>query len=134
MPRRRPRQKTETRWKWFEDEDHEEADDPRFDCRVQCAQCDSWTKKGTRCKRRCCFTLPKCPAHARQAWGVEVSKSTIPGAGKGLFVTEDKTRRTWLCPVDGAHIDLKETLKRMVRIMKWNLVGHMFWKQRTTHI
>ncbi len=48
------------------------------------AQCDQDKKKG-RCKKLTTITHPYCAKHTRKILGLSVRKSTIAGAGKGLF-------------------------------------------------
>jgi hypothetical protein len=49
----------------------------------QCAHVNS--VNGTRCKRKGYMGFDRCWQHMRQDYHVKIKKSTIPGAGKGLF-------------------------------------------------
>ena len=54
-------------------------------CRLRCMRCRGVTARGARCARFTCYALPYCVQHLRAA-GLRVGPSTIPGAGRGLFV------------------------------------------------
>jgi len=50
-----------------------------------CAQCSATTKSGDRCKLNVCASFPYCWIHLKSKQGLQVKKSEIQGAGKGLF-------------------------------------------------
>ena len=49
-------------------------------------RCKGWTKNGIRCKKYTTFYPRKCGTHTED---FKLQKSTIPRAGKGLFVKKD---------------------------------------------
>jgi hypothetical protein len=51
-----------------------------------CNTCTSDTKAGNQCSRRTCNGGPTCWQHGKSRYFLRVKDSTIPGAGKGLFV------------------------------------------------
>ena len=55
----------------------------------RCVNCQGLTKRGTRCSRRTCKTFPYCWQHLLSECGLKVKRSTIPGAGQGLFAVKD---------------------------------------------
>jgi len=57
-----------------------------FQERLECEFCGAATAKGTPCRRRVCIGLPYCVTHSRQLLHLTVKPSTVPHAGKGLFV------------------------------------------------
>lgn len=61
-----------------------------FSCRLRCGQCRGRTAAGRRCSRRVCIGTPLCYSHLQQTYKVRILPSTVPAAGKGLFV-EDAT-------------------------------------------
>jgi hypothetical protein len=48
--------------------------------------------------------VPTCWQHTRREYGVRQRQSTIPGAGKGLFATEDFSEDEWIVPYEGERI------------------------------
>ena len=57
---------------------------------MDCTQCQAITKNGTRCKLRTCRQYPYCWIHLKSIDNLQVKKSTIQGAGKGLFYVGKK--------------------------------------------
>lgn len=56
----------------------------------ECDRCNGTAAStGRRCSRRTCKIAGLCYQHLRSAHGVEIKKSTIPGAGMGLFAARD---------------------------------------------
>ena len=58
----------------------------RGKCVLHCMRCTATTKTGRQCSRRTCVMLPVCWQHLTSMYGLVISKSSIPGAGQGLFV------------------------------------------------
>jgi len=58
--------------------------------KTKCVQCNGTTKNGSRCKLHTCKYAPKCHYHTL----VEVKKSTLPGAGDGVFAKKDIKKDT----------------------------------------
>ena len=52
-------------------------------------QCGATTVSQARCKRRTIATSPYCYQHARSVQGLQVKKSKIPQADKGLFAARE---------------------------------------------
>ena len=61
------------------------ADDIDFKCNFVCQRCKGRNRDGSVCKRNSCKYLPYCFTHLRTKCGLVVKRSTIPGAGDGLF-------------------------------------------------
>ena len=56
-----------------------------------CSQCTATKNDGSRrCSRRTCLYGPMCWQHTQTRKGLKIEKSTIPGAGLGLFTTDKK--------------------------------------------
>lgn len=66
----------------FRDGDH------RFSCALQCGQCVANTASGARCRSRVCIGLDRCWRHLYRDGNLRIAPSTIPGAGKGVFVLD----------------------------------------------
>lgn len=62
---------------------------------VECKRCAFVKRDRQRCKRNTCKYADMCWQHTRITKGLEVKRSTVPGAGLGLFTTRDipRTRR-----------------------------------------
>lgn len=56
-----------------------------FACDVQCQRCTARTATGARCTNRTCIGVPKCWQHLLRDSNLRIKKSTIRGAGSGLF-------------------------------------------------
>ncbi len=54
-------------------------------------RCLGHSKNGQRCKRKCIIGFEYCPTHLESIKKLKIKTSTIPNAGKGLFVS-DKTK------------------------------------------
>lgn len=52
---------------------------------LKSTHCEAHTKKGTRCKRLCIVGFEYCPSHLELIKHLKIKKSTMEGAGKGLF-------------------------------------------------
>jgi hypothetical protein len=77
---------------------HFKIDDPRGNLihilnePLQSMQCDYVIPRtGQQCRRQCVIGLPCCHSHLSLVYKVKIGPSTLPGAGKGLFVY-DKTK------------------------------------------
>jgi hypothetical protein len=51
----------------------------------ECSRCQATTKSGGQCKLTTCKLYPYCWIHLKSKDGLQVKKSTIDGAGEGLF-------------------------------------------------
>ncbi len=58
---------------------------------LKAQRCLGHSKNGQRCKRTCIIGFEYCPTHLESIKKLKIKTSTIPNAGKGLFVS-DKTR------------------------------------------
>ncbi len=65
---------------------------PSFSCNLQCNRCTATASNGQQCKLRTCIGVPLCWIHNRTVKHLAIKKSTIPGAGKGLFAIRTKTK------------------------------------------
>ena len=61
---------------------------PKFQCNLTCYQCTAHVKKGGRCKKKTCGSLPLCWIHLKER-GLKIAKSSIPNSGKGVFATKN---------------------------------------------
>jgi len=57
---------------------------------MPCEQCKAITKSGNRCKSRTCRQYPYCWIHLKSIDKLQVKRSTIAGAGLGLFYVGKK--------------------------------------------
>lgn len=57
---------------------------------MDCTQCQAMTKNKVRCKLNTCRQYPYCWIHLKSIDNLQVKKSTIRGAGKGLFYVGKK--------------------------------------------
>lgn len=80
----------------------------RYQCDVQCQQCEAATKSGTRCKNKTCFSLPYCSLHVQTEYGIVIKDSTIPGAGKGIFALKQFKKNDIICPIWGMEKSAKQ--------------------------
>ncbi len=62
----------------------------KFNCNLQCQQCEAFTKAGNRCKKRVCIGVPYCYTHLLYNKNLKIKKSNIPNAGNGLFALNPK--------------------------------------------
>lgn len=83
-----------------------------FSCRLESKQCLADTRKGKRCKRMTRQQLPYCHEHAKTVLGVELKKSSIPNAGKGLFAVKEFRKQDLIVPYGGETIDREELEER----------------------
>lgn len=56
-----------------------------FACAIACQQCSATAANGQRCRKRACLGVPMCWVHMLKEYTLRYKRSTIPGAGKGLF-------------------------------------------------
>ena len=52
---------------------------------MTCTRCVAKTKGGTQCKNKTCKQFPYCWVHLKANDKLQIKKSTIEGAGEGLF-------------------------------------------------
>ena len=57
-----------------------------FDHELVCQQCGYIKANGEGCRNRVCIGLPRCYHHLIAEYHLRIKPSTIPNAGKGLFV------------------------------------------------
>jgi len=57
---------------------------------MPCPQCKAITKSGNKCKNTTCKQYPYCWIHLKSIDKLQVKKSTITGAGNGLFYVGKK--------------------------------------------
>ena len=81
----------------------------QFRCPLQCAQCTAITSKGTRCKRKVCIGKPECSLHRKD---LQIKKSTIPNAGKGLFAKRDFKKNEVIGKYTGERVTAKQLQDR----------------------
>lgn len=62
----------------------------KFTCKLLCGRCEAPSKGGERCKRSVCVGRPMCWQHAVSNKCLKLAKSTIPGAGCGVFAWKPK--------------------------------------------
>ena len=96
------------------------VDDPRpsFSCAVSSERCDGENKNGSHCSRKCVIGTPYCWTHLLSKYELRILPSTIPNAGKGLFVLNKKEpvgavvirNGETVCPYGGELIN-KDTLE-----------------------
>ena len=80
------RSKKESQWEEIEDQPVS-----NFKCQLKTRQCEYILSSGRerrRCKNRTRKTLPYCWHHTQIVYNVNVEKSTIKGAGNGLFACD----------------------------------------------
>ena len=86
---------------------------PSFTCAVSSEQCQASNKNGSRCSRKCVIGCPYCWTHLLAKFHLRILPSTIPDAGKGLFVLDKKQptgtvlikKDQTVCPYGGELID-----------------------------
>ena len=91
----------------------------RFKGEMQTHQCLGNTKRGQRCKRMVTIGYEYCTTHMKEYTKLEIKKSKISQAGKGLFAINTgndnevifQTKQT-IYPYHGEYIDDKELLRR----------------------
>jgi SET domain-containing protein len=72
------------------------------------AQCKYKDKDGHRCKTMTTITHPYCAKHTRSVLGLFVAKSTIKGAGLGLFTTRPIKKGTYIVEYAGERMPTKK--------------------------
>jgi len=68
-----------------------------------CSQCTATTAKGTRCRKRTCRS-GLCWLHLKRDEGLRIKPSSVPGAGLGLFATEDFRHTDKIAPYTGEQL------------------------------
>lgn len=105
-------------------------EDKYFNHMLLSLQCSFVLSNGQRCKRKCVIGVPCCNSHLPIMYHLQIKQSTIPNAGKGLFVY-DKTKNNneivfkgnrkvnnkdkkgdIICPYDGEIINKHELEER----------------------
>jgi len=66
-----------------------------------CVQCKALLDNGDRCRNKTCTYPTYCWIHTKAKAGVKIKKSTIPGAGMGLFATKEFRSREKICDYGG---------------------------------
>lgn len=79
-------------------------------------QCAFVAPDGTRCRRLTTITHPYCAHHMRLVHGVEVRRSTIPGAGMGLFAVRHIPKDVYLFDYDGDRLSVSEYTERYAEL------------------
>lgn len=74
----------------------------------QCA----YTDKGRQCRRTTVVTHPFCWYHTKTELGLEVKRSTIPGAGLGLFAVREFIAGERVAQYDGERLSSEEYQQR----------------------
>ena len=64
---------------------HFHTDEYQFDKKLSSRQCKFIKPNNSRCKNRCVIGLNYCHIHTKQELKLQIRKSNIPDAGKGLF-------------------------------------------------
>jgi hypothetical protein len=62
-----------------------------FSCDLKCQRCEGTTNAGRRCTRTTCIGTPLCWTHLLSENHLKVQRSTIAGAGKGLFAVHPRS-------------------------------------------
>jgi hypothetical protein len=93
----------------------------RFECDLESKQCQGYTQStAKRCKRNVVIGLPFCWSHLLNERKIRIKQSSIPQAGKGLFV-EDKSKpknevvfqkNSFILEYNGEKIDRDELVRR----------------------
>jgi len=65
-------------------------DNLQFEGDIICQRCIEINKKGNQCNKKTCIGTPYCWIHLLYNYKLKVKDSTIPNAGKGLFVIDKK--------------------------------------------
>jgi hypothetical protein len=93
------------------------TEDSYFDAPLVCRQCQGKSKNGQRCGRKVVFGISMCYFHLKQLFHLQIKKSTMAGAGRGLFACNGTANKDVVFKKDqniivyeGEHID-KETLE-----------------------
>ena len=103
----------------FEFYEHVENRQPTFSCALESERCHSQTKIGARCSRKCVIGTPYCWSHLLSNHHLRLLPSTVPNAGKGVFVLNKQRplgeiiirNGDVVCPYGGELID-ETTLNR----------------------
>ena len=64
---------------------HFHTDDFTFDKKLSSKFCKFIKSNGNRCRNRCVIGLDFCHIHTKNVLKLQIKKSTIENAGKGLF-------------------------------------------------
>ena len=99
---------------------HFHSDTHNLDKRLKTIRCEFVKPNKQRCKNRCEMGLSYCWIHTLQQYKVRVEQSTIPNAGLGLFVQDNKKgendiifrKGDIICPYNGEIITPEELIER----------------------
>ena len=103
----------------FYEHEHQDNRHPTFSCALQSERCHSQIKTGSRCSRKCVIGTPYCWSHLLSNHYLRLLPSTVPNAGKGVFVLNKQRplgeiiirNGDVVCPYGGKLID-ETTLNR----------------------
>lgn len=79
---------------------------------VDCVRCEAKTKDGSKCKRRTCKYSKYCFQHTKALTGLQIKKSSIPGAGMGLWTSKKIPANATVTQYGGELISLQEEQRR----------------------
>lgn len=80
--------------------------------RTACVRCQANTANHTRCTRKTCKYGFQCWQHSIKNLGLKVKKSTIPGAGQGLFTAKRFDANSRMIEYKGEKLTKKELDRR----------------------
>ena len=73
----------------------------KFECELQCIQCEATSNRGERCARKVCMWLPFCWQHTQIHFGVRVRPSVVLPGDSGLFATRSFRKHEMIVPYGG---------------------------------
>ena len=97
---------------------HSKTDkDPYFNGKLQSIQCEAVKSNAQRCKNHTVIGQTYCHAHRKKMLHLQIKKSTIPGAGQGLFAAGDEGKIIFktgdrICMYNGQLLNDLELLRR----------------------
>jgi len=94
---------------------HFQSDDSNFNAKLQSIQCEAVKKNGQQCKNHTIIGQKYCHSHRRVLLHLQIKKSTIAEAGKGLFaIGKGIIFRTGdrICMYNGELINARELIRR----------------------
>ena len=96
----------------------------------KCDLCKAKTKDGKPCKNRTCKNFPYCWVHLKSKDKLQVKKSTIKGAGQGLFYVGKKSFPTCKFHQNDPGKILRKTALRFCTHSKLYGPNPPFWVER----
>lgn len=84
-------------------------------CELKSTRCAYTKQDGERCWNQVVIGGPLCAQHNRMVYGLRIAKSTIPGAGEGVFATRPIRAGATICPYFGETISKACFIKRYKR-------------------